>query len=132
MNFTSIIRYKFIVLILSVFLASFLPLIEVFAATKTYESFISTDLSKIEFLGTFPGGQFGSSIASGDFNGDGVDDLFVGSPFTSVYGMQWNGSLSIIFGGESDDRNELVYYGDNSGDQFGTAVAHCSDLHQLF
>ncbi|OGJ43225.1 hypothetical protein A3B60_01725 [Candidatus Peregrinibacteria bacterium RIFCSPLOWO2_01_FULL_39_12] len=117
------IRYKFIVLIFSVFLASFLPFIEVFAATKTYESFISTDLSKIEFSGTFPGGQFGSAIASGDFNGDGIDDLFVGSPFTSVHEMQWNGSLSIIFGGESGDRNELVYYGDNSGDQLGTAIA---------
>ena len=94
----------------------------VFAIKMTYESYIATESSKLEFLGDFPGGQFGASLASGDFNGDGIDDLAIGAPFASQPKRQWNGAVRIIFGG--DNKPEAGYiYGKESGDQLGTSLA---------
>jgi len=42
---------------------------------------------------------FGWAVASGDFNGDGYDDLAVGVPFESVNGEAAAGSVNVIYGG---------------------------------
>jgi hypothetical protein len=42
--------------------------------------------------------QFGSSLASGDFNSDGRSDLAIGSP-NDQDGRQFAGSVTILFGG---------------------------------
>lgn len=43
----------------------------------------------------------GWSMAKGDFNGDGADDLAIGSPGAIVQGKADAGAVSIYFGGES-------------------------------
>ena len=45
------------------------------------------------------GDQFGFSLASGDFNGDGYDDLAVGSVYESVGAEDEAGAVTIIHGG---------------------------------
>jgi len=42
--------------------------------------------------------SFGQSLAAGDFDGDGFDDLAVGVPEESINGMNIAGALHIIFG----------------------------------
>lgn len=97
-----------------------------------YKSSISTEPSKITFIGQQQGEQFGASLASGDINGDGIDDLIVGSPFYSSEGMIWNGKVSVFYGATSfpkntydlkEDQPDLIVYGRSSGDQLGISVA---------
>jgi hypothetical protein len=108
-----------------------LPLISVLACNNSafaekflYESYVATDPAEIEFFGDNPGGQFGAVLGSGDFNGDSIDDLIVGSPFTSSSGLQWNGSVDIIFGSSDFSKTtpEIELFGAFSGDQFGTSI----------
>lgn len=51
-----------------------------FSYSFFFESFVALEQNKIDFFGSEPGGQFGASVASGDFNGDGVQDLITGAP----------------------------------------------------
>jgi hypothetical protein len=44
------------------------------------------------------GDQFGSSLAAGDFDGDGADDLGVGAPFEAVGGTSFAGAVSALYG----------------------------------
>ncbi len=111
------------------FFTSFLLLVgitggfdDVKALKLIYESFVSSEQDKIEFTGDFAGGQSGSSIASGDFNNDGIDDLIVGAPFASLNDKQWNGAVRIIFGNLEGKNSHVDFYGENSGDQFGTSL----------
>ena len=97
------------------------------ASRYIYESFVANDENKIELIGELSGGQFGASITTGDFNNDGVEDLVVGSPFASIGFSEWNGMVSIVFGGKEIDGSksfsDINIYGEHSGDQFGTSVA---------
>ncbi|MFH1284490.1 MAG: S-layer homology domain-containing protein [Candidatus Peregrinibacteria bacterium] len=102
------------------------------AGNYIYESFVSTDAHKIELLGGQQSGQFGAAMAAGDFNGDGVDDLAIGSPFSSSKSKDWNGSVSIIFGSRSRDGGaidlfnippDVLILGSHSGDQLGSSLS---------
>jgi hypothetical protein len=79
------------------------------------------------FTGTvaYQGGKLGTSIASGDFNGDGVADLVMGAPgMQSPRGTGQEGLVFVYFGGSStgvgvlpaqvstqDGKQDALYYG---------------------
>jgi hypothetical protein len=44
---------------------------------------------------------FGSSLAPGDFNGDGFDDLAIGAPGDGVGDVQGRGSVTVVYGSAS-------------------------------
>jgi len=56
--------------------------------------------------------QFGTTLATGDFNGDGFADLAVGVPKTTVSGLTNAGAVHIIYGSAKGLRG--------SGSQFWT------------
>ncbi|HXT22578.1 MAG TPA: FG-GAP repeat protein, partial [Thermoanaerobaculia bacterium] len=45
--------------------------------------------------------RFGSALASGDFDGDGFDDLAIGSPGERIDGYGWAGQVQVLFGSSS-------------------------------
>ncbi len=47
-----------------------------------------------------PGDSYGRALATGDFNGDGIDDLAVGSPFEDVSGVSGAGAVVVSYGSE--------------------------------
>jgi hypothetical protein len=44
------------------------------------------------------GSEFGYALTSGDFDGDGTDDLAIGAPFTTVDGNTKAGAVYVLFG----------------------------------
>lgn len=109
----------------------FLPYRAVFGKMTTYESSVNQIASKIEFIGETAGEQLGAAIVGGDFNNDGVDDIAMGSPFSSIGDREWNGKVTIVFGKNSwknkkiDLANvfpDVTFFGEYSGDQFGTTL----------
>ncbi len=77
----------------------------------------------------------GNAVASGDINGDGIDDLVVGAYGTSRGVLQSVGSVYIVFGGASLSGNinlnayyDVRFEGAADGDQLGSSVA-CGDIN---
>lgn len=79
------------------------------------------------------GDRFGSSLAAGDFNGDGFDDLAVGTEGEDINDIVDAGSVN-IFGGSVDgltSMNSQIWFQDQpgvegtseEGDKFGSSLA---------
>ena len=127
------IQFGVIASLLAISVSIFIcPLEALFAYKTIYKSYIETDDHKIEFIGSQGNEQFGASVAGGDVNGDGCEDLIVGSPYYSSDGMTWNGKVSVFFG--TGDLSKRIYdsfyespnfiaFGRGSGDQLGISVA---------
>jgi hypothetical protein len=65
---------------------------------------------------------FGRVLTSGDFNGDGLDDLAIGTPYDDVSGHADAGSVHVMFGGATNglsDWGDRVWY---QGGYINTAV----------
>lgn len=76
------------------------------------------------------GDQFSSEIVKGDYNGDNIQDLAISSPYASSFMKEWNGKVSIYFGGGDNlSEADLVLYGKNSGDLSGMAMSS-ADLNE--
>ncbi len=102
-----------------------------FSYSFFFESFVALEENKVELFGSEPGGQFGASVASGDYNGDGIQDLVIGAPFVSSNQKEWNGEVYIVFGDGSFSSSitdfsqippDLTVIGYSSGDQLGTSL----------
>ena len=76
------------------------------------------------------GGEFGAALGAGDFDGDGRDDLLIGSPFESVGGVSSAGYVTLIPGsaGGLDPSDatgfaQSIGTGSEPGDRFGEVIA---------
>jgi hypothetical protein len=47
------------------------------------------------------GERFGQTLAAGDLNGDGRDDLAIGTPRENIDGTYWAGAVAVLFGSPS-------------------------------
>jgi Ca2+-binding RTX toxin-like protein len=52
----------------------------------------------LQIIGEFSNAGFGNAVAAGDFNGDGVNDYFVGAPAAGVSASA-SGAAYVVFGG---------------------------------
>jgi FG-GAP-like repeat/FG-GAP repeat len=72
---------------------------------------------------------FGSSVASaGDFNGDGKDDVIVGTSSNSAFiffGQNPKGQLTLT----ADADANVILNGQSDGDKFGSSVASAGDFN---
>jgi hypothetical protein len=105
--------------------------------TGFYRFDVYSDSNKIRLKSSLPGEQFGTTIAKGDFNNDGINDLVVGSPFYSEEGNNWVGRTSVFYGNkdfQTGYRNlqklppDSVFVGEYKNDQLGSSLA-VSDLN---
>ncbi|GCL41323.1 DUF4114 domain-containing protein [Dolichospermum planctonicum] len=91
--------------------------------------------------GAQAGDQSGRSVSNiGDINGDGVDDLAIGAPFSGINGDN-SGAAYIIFGSKQSDyfsnpielsdlgSKGLTIKGSNSGHNAGWAVSSAGDFN---
>ena len=78
--------------------------------------------------------NFGSTLSSGDYNGDGFDDLAIGTPNEDIQGLQNAGAVNILYGSTQglgiqnnqffSQSNFLVEEGGlEENDVFGNALA---------
>ena len=80
-----------------------------------------------------PGDVFGSSLAAGDFNGDGCADLAVGVPGESVGGLARAGAVNVLYGspkGLTAAGNQL--WTQNSAPPGGAAIDGVSEVDDRF
>ena len=54
--------------------------------------------------GVTAGDNVGSSVASGDVNGDGVADMVIGASGTTPYGSYFKGAVYVVYGGHGPKR----------------------------
>ena len=71
------------------------------------------------------GDRFGSAVAKGDFNGDGIFDLAVGAPGETVGAAGAAGAVNLLMGSSGGLTGGPLYLQGNpeAGDQFGAALA---------
>ena len=83
------------------------------------------------------GDGFGSAVAAGDFNGDGFDDLIVGSPGESVNGLENAGIITISYGTANGlETAEILHQRDElsehlNQENIGNGVYYPIPVHQL-
>ncbi len=70
--------------------------------------------------------NFGRTCTSGDVNGDGYEDLFVGA---NRYSDDYTGRIYLYYGGESMDTDcDLILTGENPGDVLGWMIDASGDV----
>lgn len=77
--------------------------------------------------------QFGICLASGDVNGDGIDDLAIGAPYCGHPEGFGSGAVFVLYGSKtfntpmlvdlSQEPLDLAVFGERAGDKFGSDVA---------
>lgn len=96
----------------------------------------SDPLPLIGMIGTRANDLLGYSVANaGDIDGDGYDDIIVGSPKSNPLPAGGNkvlldaGSVTVYSGKTATAISGLTFNGEHAGDEFGTAVAGAVDVN---
>jgi hypothetical protein len=91
-----------------------------------------TEVELAKVFGADGGDNLGLALASGDINGDGLDDVVLGAPAASGPGNSRGGAgeVYVLFGGFSFNtidlaltRADLAVFGDDVGDHLGLGLA---------
>lgn len=90
------------------------------ASNDKFNENIALKSPKIEIQGIDPGGQFGHSIAIGDVDGDGKDDLAISSPGADAPLKENNGKVSIFLSGKEDIYTS--FFGAEAGEGLGSSL----------
>ncbi|MCB9766127.1 MAG: FG-GAP repeat protein [Alphaproteobacteria bacterium] len=95
---------------------------------STGDVHLASDAAVSAWWGDFSGDNAGSAVAALDFDGDGADDLLIGS-----YGYSnQNGRVHLILdenlAAEALGRASLEIRGDSAGDRAGSRVANAGDV----
>ena len=77
------------------------------------------------------GDEFGAALTSADFNGDGFDDLAVGSPGDEIGGFDNAGMVTVAYGSVTGLGNQQIFHQNTggiggaaaAGDRFGSSLA---------
>jgi len=90
--------------------------------TDALNSFVLSGQASLDY--------YGLCVAkAGDVNGDGFDDIIVGSPLNSIPGT-YAGRAFLYYGGPyMSDVPAIIFSGEASGDMFGGTVAGAGDLN---
>jgi FG-GAP repeat protein len=84
----------------------------------------------MQWEGGFDAYELGSALlAPGDMTGDGVPDLVIGIPGSDSNPWIWFEGQVIVVSG-ADGSTVLEFWGEESGDGFGTSLANAGDLDQ--
>ncbi len=89
-----------------------------------------TVLGPVDALPPQPGSNAGSSVATGDVNGDGIADLAIGAP-SGTAATTGGGSVHVFFGPTTSgvtidlakERADVTINGENAADLFGSSLA---------
>jgi glycosylphosphatidylinositol phospholipase D len=101
-------------------------------ATQTAPITSSIERS-VTFTSNDPYGYQGTSLAAGDFNGDGLADLAIGVPGYSLRGKPLLGAIRVVYSGNAvlgeetinltDEPADVERFGDEPAARFGWAMA---------
>ncbi|MDH5715253.1 MAG: hypothetical protein OEZ30_06795, partial [Candidatus Aminicenantes bacterium] len=102
--------------------------------SSPYTIDLSTDLADITFWGVADGDYFGRTVASGDINADGYDDIIIGAHMADPGGRSNAGETYVIFGFSTPypakytiDLSvipaDITVCGDDAGDTSGIKVS---------
>jgi|GEM_PF-2403736 len=91
---------------------------------------LAREKADVEILGEAAEDRFGSSLAIGDLNGDGKNDLIIGAPLADSASLPDAGKVYVVFGSFTGDTSDSItklagatVIGSQRSLRFGTSVA---------